>query len=64
MNVQAAHRIAAAASKNAFDEQYPSPYTVEALRQGMDLPWWEKLTGARFKDGQFRLASLTVRNLL
>ncbi len=50
-----------AASNNAFDDQYPSPYTVEAVRQGMDLPWWEKLLGARFKDGKFQLARLKVR---
>ncbi|KAL0047610.1 hypothetical protein WJX82_007709 [Trebouxia sp. C0006] len=55
---QAALQIANAASTNAYDDQYPSPYTVEALRQGMDLPWWQKLLGARFKDGKFQLARL------
>lgn len=55
---QAALQIANAASTNAFDDQYPSPYTVEAVRQGMDLPWWQKLLGARFKDGKFQLARL------
>ena len=58
--VQAALQIASAASNNAFDDQYPSPYTVEAVRQGMDLPWWEKLLGARFRDGRLQLARLTV----
>ena len=61
--VQAANQIANAASNNAFNEQYASPYTVEAMRQGMDLPWWEKLAGARFKDGKLQLARLTVRLL-
>ncbi|DBA72128.1 TPA: hypothetical protein ACH3X2_010851 [Trebouxia sp. C0005] len=55
---QAALQIANAASTNAYDDQYPSPYTVEAVRQGMDLPWWQKLLGARFKDGKFQLARL------
>ncbi|KAL0037728.1 hypothetical protein WJX77_009763 [Trebouxia sp. C0004] len=55
---QAALQIANAASTNAYDDQYPSPYTVEAVRQGMDLPWWQKLVGARFKDGKFQLARL------
>lgn len=59
--LQAAHQIAAAASSNAYNEQYPSPYTVEAVRQGMDLPWWQKLAGIRFKDGKLQLAQLTVR---
>ena len=59
-SVQAAHQIAEAASSNAYDEKYPSPYSVEALRQGMDLPWWQKLAGIRFKDGRLQLAQLTV----
>ena len=58
--MQAALQIANAANTNAYDDQYPSPYTVEALRQGMDLPWWQKLLGARFKDGKFQLARLQV----
>lgn len=56
---QAALQIASAASNNAFDDQYPSPYTVEAVRQGMDLPWWQKLLGARFRAGRLQLARLT-----
>ncbi len=58
--MQAALQIANAASTNAYDDQYPSPYTVEALRQGMDLPWWQKLLGGRFRDGKFQLARLQV----
>ena len=58
--MQAALQIADAASTNAYDDQYPSPYTVEAVRQGMNLPWWQKLLGARFKDGKFQLARLQV----
>ena len=34
--------------------------TVQAVRQGVDLPWWQKLLGARFKDGKFQLARLQV----
>lgn len=55
---QAALQIANAASTNAYDDDYSSPYTVEAVRQGMDLSWWQKLVGARFKDGKFQLARL------
>lgn len=61
--MQAAHQIANAASSNAYNEKYASPYTVEAVRQGMDLPWWQKLAGARLKDGKLQLAQLTVRSL-
>ena len=60
---QAAHQIADAASCNAYNEKYASPYTVEAVRQGMDLPWWQKLAGARLKDGKLQLAQLTVSGL-
>ena len=27
--------------------------------QGLDLPWWEKLIGASFKNGRFQLRQLT-----
>lgn len=60
-----ADAIAAAARRNAADDTYESPYTVEALRQGMDLSWWEKLKGVRFapKGGGFKLGKLQVRLL-
>ena len=58
--LQAALKIAKAASNNAVDDKYSSPYTVEAMRQGMDLPWWQKVSGARFKDGKVQLARLQV----
>ena len=63
VHVQAAHQIANAASGNAYNDKYASPYTVEAMRQGMDLPWWQKLAGARLKDGKLQLAQLTVGGL-
>ena len=62
--MQAAVNIANAASKNAHDESYPSPYSKEALKQGMDIPWWEKVLGTRIKDGKPQLAKLEVCWLL
>ena len=55
----AADAIAAAARRNAADPEFHSPYAKEALQQGYDLPWHEKLLGAKVKDGKFTLASLT-----
>ena len=58
--LQAASKIAKAASNNAVDDDYSSPYTAEAIKKGMDLPWWQKVSGARFKDGKVQLARLQV----
>lgn len=62
--LQAATSIANAASHNAHDERYSSPYAKEALKQGMDIPWWEKVLGTRMKDGRPQLAKLQVCKLL
>ena len=62
--MQAAANIANAASRNAHDESYSSPYTKEALKQGMDIPWWEKVLGTKMKDGKPQLAKLEVCWLL
>lgn len=54
----AATRIAAVARANAEDPQYESPYTREALNEGLDLPPWEKLFKSSIKDGKFVLGKL------
>ncbi len=48
--------LAQLAKRNAADESYESPYTVEALRQGIDLGWFDKLRLSSFspKAGGFR----------
>lgn len=48
---QAAAAMAAAAAANAADPTFESPYTREALQEGIDLPIWEKLLGASWKVG-------------
>nr|BCL66240.1 hypothetical protein [Volvox reticuliferus] len=59
-DVQAsAEAIAAAARRHASDAEYASPYTREALSQGLDLPWWDKLLGMSFKGGKVHLKQLT-----
>ncbi|EFJ40674.1 hypothetical protein VOLCADRAFT_108071 [Volvox carteri f. nagariensis] len=59
-DVQAsADAIAAAARRHASDSEYASPYTREALSQGLDLPWWDKLLGVSFKGGKVHFKQLT-----
>ncbi|GBF90533.1 serine threonine phosphatase [Raphidocelis subcapitata] len=55
----AAESIAALARRHASDPEFASPYAKEALLQGFDLPWFEKIKGASFKDGRLELATLT-----
>ncbi|GLC40993.1 hypothetical protein PLESTB_000954400 [Pleodorina starrii] len=55
----AADAIATAARRHASDAEYASPYTREALSQGLDLPWWDKLLGMSFKGGKVHLKQLT-----
>jgi protein phosphatase PTC7 len=55
---QAAAAMAAAASRNASDPTFESPYTAEAREEGYDIPIWEKLMSASFKDGKFELGKL------
>jgi protein phosphatase PTC7 len=56
---KAAEAIATAARAHASDPDFKSPYAREALQQGYDLPWHEKLRGASLKDGRIVLAELT-----
>ena len=32
---------------------------MQALEQGMDLPWWEKIANTRFKDGKLKIGQLS-----
>lgn len=60
MPLQAAEQIAQAAQAHAEDDNFESPYSRAALRQGLDLPWWQKLVTATFKNGRFELGRLKV----
>lgn len=55
----AANLLATLARSHAGDHEFASPYTKEAVSQGLDLPWWEKLLGASYKNGKFQLKQLT-----
>lgn len=37
------------ARRNSEDPEFESPYTREALEEGLDIPIWEKLMTASFK---------------
>lgn len=54
----AATALAALASKHAGDPEYMSPYTIEAVEQGQDLPVWEKMLGKKRQGG--KLDDITV----
>ncbi|KAL4452019.1 hypothetical protein ABPG75_007681 [Micractinium tetrahymenae] len=54
----AAAAMAELARRNSEDPDFESPYTQEALEEGLDIPIWEKLMTASFKDGKFQLGKL------
>ena len=58
--LQAAQSLAEHASRNAGDAEYESPYTEEAIRSGMDLPWWQKIITTSLDFGELKLGKLTV----
>eukprot|EP01025_Chloroclados_australasicus_P030696 TRINITY_DN3087_c0_g1_i4.p1 TRINITY_DN3087_c0_g1~~TRINITY_DN3087_c0_g1_i4.p1 ORF type:complete len:439 (+),score=59.54 TRINITY_DN3087_c0_g1_i4:116-1318(+) len=53
-----AAKIGKKASINSLDPDFASPYIIDALNEGIDLPWWEKLIGASFKNGSFQLKQM------
>ena len=58
--MQAAAAIAQLARQHAQDEKFKSPYTLEALKQGYDVPWLEKISNISIVDGKLQLGTLTV----
>ena len=62
--MQAAQGLAQLASRHAHDKKYPSPYSQEAVKQGIDLPWFLKLANSSFSDGKFRLGHMKVSTIL
>lgn len=55
---QVADNLAQLASRHAHDKKYPSPYSQEAIKQGIDIPWILKIANASFSDGKFRLGHM------
>lgn len=55
---QLAEDLVQLASKHAHDKKYPSPYSQEAIKQGIDIPWILRLATASFADGKIRLGHL------
>lgn len=43
----------------ADDPEYSSPYIQEALSQGLDLPWWEKVMKTKIVDGRLQVGQLS-----
>ncbi|CAM6050192.1 unnamed protein product [Sphagnum compactum] len=44
--------LAILANKHSRDETYESPYSREAIQQGLDLPWWKKILGKKLTGGK------------
>eukprot|EP00798_Chlamydomonas_sp_ICE-L_P020119 gene20119-26849_t len=56
---ESADRIGNLARAHAADNKFQSPYSKEALAQGLDLNWWEKLLGTTWREGRFHMKQLT-----
>eukprot|EP00884_Botryococcus_braunii_P010661 jgi/Botrbrau1/19597/Bobra.0035s0075.1 len=54
----AARQVAELAHSRAQDPTYRSPYSQEAVKNGYDLPWWEKLRNVSLQDGKIELGQL------
>ncbi|CAG9460958.1 unnamed protein product [Pedinophyceae sp. YPF-701] len=54
----AAEAIANLAFEHSQDEWWESPYCENAIEEGLDLPWWEKLATFSFDEGRFELGKL------
>ncbi|KAL3701766.1 hypothetical protein R1sor_019788 [Riccia sorocarpa] len=50
--------LATLASKHSRDKNYSSPYAMEALSQGLDVPWYSKIFGKKMTGG--KLDDITV----
>ncbi|KAK9815581.1 hypothetical protein WJX72_006209 [[Myrmecia] bisecta] len=61
---QAAEALAQLASTHSQDPNYESPYTQEALKQGFDLPWWEKVMNTKLDMGKFEIGKLELPSAL
>ena len=49
---EVAEAIATVAFEHSVDEEYDSPFTQEARRNGYDVEWWEKAQGKTLVGGK------------
>ncbi len=54
----AATALASLAARHGLDPEYESPYSVEASKEGIDIPIWEKLSKFSFNKGKVELGKL------
>lgn len=47
-----AEALASLAKEHSTDGEYQSPYSVEAISQGLELSWWEKLQNKKIQGGK------------
>ena len=51
-SAEVAEAIATVAFEHSVDEEYDSPFTQEARRNGYDVEWWEKAQGKTLVGGK------------
>jgi protein phosphatase PTC7 len=61
---RSANALAALASKNSRDATYESPYSKEAIQQGLDVPWYEKVLGKKLIGGKMDDITVIVGHVL
>lgn len=61
---RSANALAALASKNSRDATYESPYSKEAIQQGLDVPWYKKVLGKKLVGGKMDDITVIVGHVL
>ena len=51
--------LARLAQRQSLDPQFASPYSLAALEEGYDVPWYEKLLKAKIENKRLRWGTLT-----
>ena len=47
------------AQRQSLDPEFPSPYSLAALEEGYDVPWYQKLLKAKIENNKLRWGTLT-----
>lgn len=62
--IRSAKALAALASKNSRDPAYESPYSKEAIQQGLDVPWYKKILGQKLTGGKMDDITVIVAHVV
>ncbi|XP_010099454.2 probable protein phosphatase 2C 26 isoform X2 [Morus notabilis] len=56
--IESAKALADLARTHSMDSNFDSPYSLEAISKGFDVPWWKKILGRKLTGG--KLDDITV----